>query len=317
MGLDEAETIGAEAVRQIPRVLGMIDRDPSSRTYGCADRYYWHYKLHDFSNARFQETSELLAVAYHYPHPQNPYYLQDCIREWAIAAIRYWERIIRGDGSFDEAYPYERSFCATSFSAMHVTEAMIRLSIRPSSDLGVVGCWLAVHESPDTANQNGASAAALANIGKLMGNEAYGSAARRRVEGMRADHNRLGYFNEYGGPDLGYSSITLSALSIYADRTNDEGMSAWIATIADQTGRSLKEDGRYDYQGQSRGTRFFYPYSLAWLKSPHLGKLAFGVAADKILKPSWMDDRYLVPYAADYLRSAVRLSSAAVLAPSE
>ena len=49
---------------QTPRILGLGDRNESSKTFGCFDRYYWHYKLLDISNARFQESTLLLALLY-------------------------------------------------------------------------------------------------------------------------------------------------------------------------------------------------------------------------------------------------------------
>ena len=306
--MNEAEEIGGEAIGQVPRILGMIDRDNPSSTYGCAERYFWHYKLHDFPNARFQEVSEVLACAFVYSHASNPYHGKEKIREWALAAVRYWERMRRGDGSFDEAYPWERSFCATAFSAMHATQALMLLKEPPVTDLAPVGRWLARHEADDTANQQAASAAALANLSILICSDALLRAARRRGERMREEHARLGYFNEYGGSDLGYASITLSALAIYAARARDESAGDWVKREADRLGSNLGADGVYEYGGQSRSTRFFYPFSLAWAGSGQIGKISRGAAQQKILQPSWMDDRYMVPYAADYLRSALWLS---------
>ena len=38
----------------LPRLLSMIDRDPSSLSYGLADRYFWAWGLIDFGNGSFQ-----------------------------------------------------------------------------------------------------------------------------------------------------------------------------------------------------------------------------------------------------------------------
>ena len=37
-----------EAVRGVPRILHMLDRNPFSPTHGCFDREYWHYRTADF-----------------------------------------------------------------------------------------------------------------------------------------------------------------------------------------------------------------------------------------------------------------------------
>ncbi len=35
----------------LQRLLGAMDRDPDSPTYGCFDRGFWHYKAQDWSSA--------------------------------------------------------------------------------------------------------------------------------------------------------------------------------------------------------------------------------------------------------------------------
>ena len=176
--MDASETLGMEAIGQVPRALGLMDRDESSPTYGCADRYYWHYKLHDFPNARFQEASDLLALAYLFCHPSNPFHGRTKIRDWALAGVRYWERIRRGDGSFDEAYPHERSFCATAFTTFHSTQTSISLAEPLRTDIRPTGRWLVDHDAPDTANQRAASCAALANIAVLTSDAAFRAEAQ-------------------------------------------------------------------------------------------------------------------------------------------
>lgn len=307
--METAQVLGMEAIRQVPRVLGLMDREKDSPTHGCADRYFWHYKLHDFPNARFQEAAEILALAFVYPHPSNSFYGVERVRAWALASADYWGKTRHGDGSVDEAYPYERSFCATAFSAFHVTQTLILLSESPSFDLRPTARWLMAHDSPDTANQRAASAAALANISVLLSDDRLLHAARSRAAALHDEHRRLGYLNEYGGADLGYTSITLSMLAVYADRARDTDAALWLNTAAAAMGSRLRDDGSCEYASQSRHTRFLYPYALAWSSDPAIGKIAGGISSDRILKPSWMDDRYMVPYTADYLRSAFRLAA--------
>ena len=52
------------ALTQIPRVLTLQDRDPSSPTYGCFDRNYWHYRTQDFPSGMYQELALPLAQVY-------------------------------------------------------------------------------------------------------------------------------------------------------------------------------------------------------------------------------------------------------------
>ena len=50
-----ASPYAAILARYAPRVLGMLDRESLSPTYGCLDRTYWAWKFTDFPGARFQE----------------------------------------------------------------------------------------------------------------------------------------------------------------------------------------------------------------------------------------------------------------------
>ena len=58
------EIFKRKAYKHIKRIIGFIDTDPASITFGCADRNFWHYKLNDCSNARYQEACLILAFAY-------------------------------------------------------------------------------------------------------------------------------------------------------------------------------------------------------------------------------------------------------------
>ena len=46
------------------RILGLIDRDENSDTFGCSDRNYWHYRVTDFPSCWFQLSSEYVAKLY-------------------------------------------------------------------------------------------------------------------------------------------------------------------------------------------------------------------------------------------------------------
>ena len=43
-----------EIVKNLPRILSLIDNDKTSCGYGLGDRYYWAWGLTDFGNGTFQ-----------------------------------------------------------------------------------------------------------------------------------------------------------------------------------------------------------------------------------------------------------------------
>ena len=142
---DNIEIYGILALGQIPRILGLGDRDERSETFGCFDRYHWHYKLLDMPNARFQEVALLLALLYKNRFKGNIFYNKKKTLAWTIGAIDYWATISNKDGSVNEVYPNERSFCGTSFSAYAISEAIITLQLGKKYDLEPTGNWLKRH----------------------------------------------------------------------------------------------------------------------------------------------------------------------------
>ena len=104
---DSKDILFQEALNMVPRVMGLMNRDSKSTAYGCSDRNYWHYLLHDTPNARLQDAGWLLSLLYNSKLPENRYAGIDKIREWALAAIRFWTRIQHNNGAFDEVYPLD------------------------------------------------------------------------------------------------------------------------------------------------------------------------------------------------------------------
>jgi len=112
------------------RFLGLCDRRQGTTTLGCFDRYYWCYKVHDLANARFQEAIQYFALFQEHCHSDAQPKMVELIKD----AIHYWAKLRHGDGSVDEIYPWERSFCATSMSTQAVTFAYESLALKEKVD---------------------------------------------------------------------------------------------------------------------------------------------------------------------------------------
>jgi len=298
---------GEIALGQACRILGLGNRDPQSPTYGCFDRYYWHYRQVDFVNARFQEAGHFLALLYVYPGADNRFYRAPRIREWAMAAVRFWARIQRGDGSFDEYWPYERSFCVTAFTLYAAAETCRLLSENPPDDAVMRAArWVMTHENPRVMNQMAASATALRLAGEVLEDEGLLRAAAQRMERLLEGQKPAGYFEEYGGYDIGYQTITLSCLAKYYQHTRDmavrEAARAGFRFLDDK----IRKDGTYDYRTTSRKTQYFYPFGFRVMEEwDLLSRHRAGLTQNVVLNPAWLDDRYCLPLAIDYLHTAV------------
>lgn len=113
--------------RHIKRIMGFIDTDIASPTFGCCDRNYWHYKIIDYYNARYQELS--LILAFFYKDKDSYLYKNENLLKLIKGIIDFWIKNLNKNGSVNEVYPFEQSFCATSFGAYIITEVLELLDL--------------------------------------------------------------------------------------------------------------------------------------------------------------------------------------------
>lgn len=293
----------------VPRVIGLCDREPTSRTYGCCDRTYWHYKLIDLSNARYQEAGQLFALAYVTEAPGNIFHGVPAVAQWARAAWNFWLNRRNKDGSVVELYPNERCFCATSFSTSAFLETVLLLGGAAAWQTELHAAektlhWLASHANKAPANQMAASAHALAAFARLTGDTRMRDAAERRLTEF-LDLESDGAFLEYGGFDAGYQSITLSTMRrLDVHLGGNQALRQSMRRAAERLDAALDAEGRMDSAANSRGTQYFYPSSVVGLNDGILARLARGLDANRVLRPAWMDDRFCIAMATDYLMAA-------------
>jgi len=286
----------------IPRILGLLDRNPDSKTYGCFDRYYWHYKLIDFPNIRFQEASLILSLIYK-NESFGRYFHSINIKSFAEAAICFAFSKQNSDGSFNEMYPFERSFVATSFAGWALTESIMMLNLNGwESNIIKLGDWLSENDNIDVSNQMAGAANALYNISFLTKDKKYLEASNNKINKLFEQKENELFLSEYGGADIGYLSIALSHLANLWKKTKCD----LVLKISDDAGtfidNNLNEDGRFDWDKMSRKTQYVYPNGFAILKRHSvLNKLSKGLSQNLILNPLWMDDRFCIPFTLDYL----------------
>ncbi|MGE5246782.1 MAG: hypothetical protein ACM3L8_00425, partial [Verrucomicrobiota bacterium] len=276
------------ALGQVPRILGFGDRDEDSGTSGCFDRAYWHYLLKDFANARFQESALLLAILFSHDFPGNRFFGRAAVRRWARLALLFWARLQNSDGSFNEYYPFERSFCATAFSTYAASRALLLLddeeltrSVLPA--VARAGDYLAAHGNKDVANQMAAALAALGNCHLLTGDPRFAAAAEEKKRLLLGMQDAEGAFPEYGGCDTGYLSVTLSYLMKYHEASGDPSAIPPAEAAARYLEERVRPDGTFDWRSTSRGAQFLYPHGLVMLGSPVADRLLRGLQAGAAL----------------------------------
>lgn len=295
------------AVETVPRMLSLCDRDAASATAGCCDRNYWHYRILDMANARFQEAGLLFALAYLTRDPANPFAGKDKLAQWSRLVWQFWLKRRNRDGSVAEVYPNERSFCATSFTAAGLVETARLLGGAAAwrDELALARTtmdWLDANANPEVGNQMAASWLAMAGHARLTGDSRVAEMAVRRRRLVLDSQWADGTLPEYGGLDAGYQTITLSTLaSILAITPEDGDLRDAIRRGIDAIRPRIAADGAMDMAANSRSTQYIYPHALAVTRSDLLDRVLAGIDARTVLRPTWMDDRYCHALAADYL----------------
>lgn len=290
----------------MPRLLGLLDRNISSSSYGSFDREYWHYNTVDFSCARKQEAVLTLTLLYLLEHKENRYYRSTEIFDYIRAALIFWTRIQNANGSFNEWYPNEHSFVVTSFSAYAVSESLLLIRGELREDelqsitdaLMKAGNWLIARNETRVMNQQTGAVLALLNIHLLSDKPEYLESSREKVALLNERQSEEGWFIEYGGPDIGYLSLAIDYLSKYFSKTNDDLVKGIITRslkfIKHFIQPNLVAGGEYT----SRNTEYLIPHGFE-IFSRHSEDAVFVASAVRksMLRtdsfPHVFDDRYL------------------------
>lgn len=255
---------------QAARVLTQMDRDPDSPTFGCFDRNFWHYKMRDFPSAVLQQGLFLLE-ALRQERVETVRVAPAVIEPWCLSAVASLARHVSRPGGLDEYYPLEHSYPAAAFGLYTVSRVLYDWRVSaPHLFESVQVHWsalrrLAVHvarrKELQAVNQQAAGLAGLAfanAVGLLDSRAAVEAHADRVLRAQRPE----GWFDEYGGPDTGYLTVTLDALSDYAELWGDprahEAIDRSVGFLATLVGA----DGRLPSTLNSRNTDYVVPYGL-------------------------------------------------------
>ncbi len=277
-----------EALTQIPRLLSQLNRNPGSKTYGSFDRAYWHYRTNDISCARYQEATYTLALLYCHDFEGNVYYKEPRILEWIRASLRFTVRLQKPNGSFDEWYVHEGSFVATAFVTSALAQTILLLrehteSLPEAEQILVLldraSTFLISTKEDTVLNQVSGAICGVALTGKLLNNKIFVSQAEKMLCEFLLLQHEEGWWSEYGGPDIGYLSLTVSYLNKYQNLKPSEVVSCAIQKAKHFIELFIHPDMTAGGEYMSRNTEYLIPSHAL----PYLGAL----------RPSHLDDRYL------------------------
>ena len=261
-----------EALRALPRIILMVDKNPFSPTFGCFDREFWHYRTVDFPCAMNQELCLALAMAYATDLPNNPFYGKERLRDIVIGAIEFARKTSHSDGSCDDYFPFERALGALVFTTYAMTESYRLLDLdRP--DLVAFfrkrGDWLRNNnETGQLANHQALAALALYNVYLLSGDDVYKRASDDFRDLTLSWQHDEGWFQEYEGADPGYHSCTIAFLGKLYQKSGDDKLIAPLIRAVEFAAYFMHPDGSYAGEYGSRNTFHFYPHGFE-IMAPH------------------------------------------------
>lgn len=273
--LAAADVYRAAILAEAPRVLGLMDREPFSPTQGCCDRVYWAWKFTDFPGARFQEALCVLGFLHATEFKDNPYYQNPRLLQWIGNGLRYWSSIQYPDGSFDEAYPYERSLAATAFTTFYVGEALnflgealpAEVRAQARATMRQAGNWLCRNDETHgfLSNHLAAAAAALFHVYRETGDDRYAVRSRYFIDRILSHQSDEGWYDEYGSADPGYQTHGSFYLARYWQLTQDRSLLNSLDHATQFLARFVHPDGSLGGEYASRNTQTYYPAAFEML----------------------------------------------------
>ncbi len=244
------------------RWLHAVDLDPSSKTFGFADREYWSWKTKDFVNATWQGGISGFLDTHHMSN-----FSQESIIKIVSANVKALKEIQRMDGSFEEAYPWESSVCVTAlvifnllysfFSYPYYFDQEIQKTIKNI----VTPSYKFLERTPET---HGAISNHTATIifAKRMARKFLGILEDNKDLNsfLETQHNIEGWFPEYGGPDPGYQTLLNHYILAGSYALKElKLIDSIIRTSSKFVSLFCYPDGTYGGEIGSRGTSIVYP----------------------------------------------------------
>jgi len=293
----------------LPRLLALYNRDQTSPTYGQGDRYRWAWKLIDFGNGTFQGAAHGLARLL--VNDLLPEYVSKTSILASIDAMFHGaDTLRRSNGSMEEAFPYESSFCVTALVAydlltcIELLEAQLTTEQRAHYFEIIRPMIVFLHHADEThafiSNHLATAAVALYKWNALTGeqDEKRGSEILNRI--LKAQ-SKEGWFREYEGADPGYQTLCTYYLADLHRLRPDLLLHEPLQRSLQFLWHFAHPDGSFGGFYGSRNTRFYYPAGIEYLaKEIPEAKTLAAFMRDSIIRQTTvtldvMDEPNLIP----------------------
>ncbi|NER94651.1 MAG: hypothetical protein F6J86_12555 [Symploca sp. SIO1B1] len=270
MNVSTANPYLEEIFQVLPRILALYDTNPVSPTYGLGDRYRWAWKLIDFGNGTFQGAAHGLAwLLKHHLLPTK--FDQSAILRRIDAMFQGAKTLCYPNGSLEEAFPFESSFCVTALVAYDLLSAikLLRNDLNQEQQtyyLDIIRPMIQfLHHAEEThafiSNHLATAAAALYKWSSLT-NEPGEARGQQILERILAEQSPEGWFREYEGADPGYQTLCTYYLADLHYLRPDLGLLKPLQHSLQFLWHFAHPDGSFGGYYGSRNTRFYYPAGI-------------------------------------------------------
>lgn len=251
----------------LPRLLALYNDDALSPSYGQGDRFRWAWKLIDFGNGTPQGAAHGLARLVRYRLLPEGVDERSVLRR-IVAIIRGADSLRRPNGSMEEAFPFESSFCVTALvaydllSAVEILEDRLTDSEREFAFATVRPMIVFLHRAREThaliSNHLATAVAALVKWTVLTG-EPGAEHGRTILDSILAHQSPEGWYQEYEGADPGYQTLATHYLADIHRLRPDWNLGDSLAASLRFLWHFAHPDGSFGGLYGSRNTRFYYP----------------------------------------------------------
>ena len=301
----------------LPRLYALYDLDSQSSTYGYGDRLYWGWKISDFSNGTFQGGVHAIAIAIKLNIAGNESFALKVVD----AAISSISMIRRKNGSLEEAFPNENSFCVTALVAFDVIAAIEHLQDRISSSRKLFYLetieplirFIIENEESHAfiSNHLAAAYAALTLWNKISG--AQYNKSEKLLDAILEKQSSEGWYLEYEGADPGYQTLAIHYLYAATQCQENNRLKRSLCKSIEFLRYFCFPDGSIGGLYGSRNTEVYYPGGIVGLsglseKAKEIANiLHYGVEQRVHILPQDIDSGNFIPLINSYAVAALEL----------
>jgi hypothetical protein len=306
--------------QNLPRLLALLDADPSSLSYGQGDRRHWAWGLSDFGNGAFQGAANGLSILVGHGLLPDGFSEEKILRR-IQAMFHGADKLRRRDGSLEEAFPYEGSFCVTSLVAYDLLSAIEQLGDRLASEQKeaclevirpMIGFLLRSDETHAIISNHLATAVAALCKWHKVTDEGVDVRVRELLDRILENQSDEGWFMEYEGADPGYQSLCTYYLADVHRMRPDFELAEPLRNSLCFLWHFAHPDGSYGGFYGSRNTRFYFPAGIECLAGeiPEAAALAThmrrSIEDECVVTLSAMDEPNLIPMFNSYCLAVAR-----------